>query len=243
MSIHKEWFENWFDTSYYHLLYDHRNDQEAAVFMSNMLGYLKLNPGDKVLDLPCGRGRHAVYLHSKGLEVVGADISKNSILKAKEKYSRDGLTFEIHDMRTPLQSKYHAIFNLFTSFGYFSSMKDNLTVLKNFKYGLMPNGKIIIDFLNLNQVAKNLTPLQIIEKDAVRFEIRKHISDGFVNKDILIHHQGKSQQYRERVQALDLNTFEHMVQKTDLQLEQVFGSYQLDPFEKENSERLILVLS
>ena len=139
--------------------------------MSNMLKYLQLNKGDRVLDLPCGKGRHAVFLHSQGLEVIGADISKNSILEASERYARKGLSFEIHDMRTPLQGRYHAIFNLFTSFGYFSSLDESLKVLKNFKIGLKQGGRLIIDFLNVDYVAKQLVPVQIVEKNDVRFEI------------------------------------------------------------------------
>ena len=90
-----EWFEHWFDTSYYHLLYDHRNDEEAEFFMKNLLDHLDLQPGNRILDLPCGKGRHAVFLHSQGFDVVGADISENSIKEAKN-LENEQLHFDIY---------------------------------------------------------------------------------------------------------------------------------------------------
>ena len=78
MEKEKEWFENWFDTSFYHILYDYRNDDEARVFMSNLTNYLELKSGDTVLDLPCGKGRHSLYLNKIGFDTTGADISENS---------------------------------------------------------------------------------------------------------------------------------------------------------------------
>ena len=65
----KEWFGEWFDTVYYHILYSHRDHQEAEVFLDNLTAFLQMKAGDSVLDLPCGKGRHASYLHAKGFAV------------------------------------------------------------------------------------------------------------------------------------------------------------------------------
>ena len=75
MQKEKEWFEHWFDTPFYHILYDYRNDDEARYFMGNLVDYLKLSKGDKILDLPCGKGRHALFLYEKGFKTTGADLS------------------------------------------------------------------------------------------------------------------------------------------------------------------------
>jgi 2-polyprenyl-3-methyl-5-hydroxy-6-metoxy-1,4-benzoquinol methylase len=79
-----EWFENWFDSEYYHLLYDNRNHEEADLFVSNLLAFLKLPKGAKVMDLACGKGRHSYFLNASGLDVLGVDLSSNSISEAKE---------------------------------------------------------------------------------------------------------------------------------------------------------------
>ncbi|MBW8050360.1 MAG: methyltransferase domain-containing protein [Cytophagales bacterium] len=73
------WYNKWFNSPYYHLLYKHRDEDEAKLFIDNLEDYLQLKPGDKILDMPCGRGRHAVYLNKKGYDVTGIDLSEENI--------------------------------------------------------------------------------------------------------------------------------------------------------------------
>lgn len=70
----QNWFASWFDTPYYHILYKERNYREAQIFMDNLTHYLNLPEKAKVLDLACGKGRHAIYLNQLGFEVIGADL-------------------------------------------------------------------------------------------------------------------------------------------------------------------------
>ena len=79
----KEWFEEWFDTSYYHTLYKHRNDEEAAQFIERIVAELPLKTGAHVLDLACGKGRHSITLNKLGFNVLGVDLAANSIDKAQ----------------------------------------------------------------------------------------------------------------------------------------------------------------
>jgi 2-polyprenyl-3-methyl-5-hydroxy-6-metoxy-1,4-benzoquinol methylase len=59
----KEWFSEWFDSPYYHVLYHNRDDREAQFFLDNLVNKLHITPGLKVADLACGKGRHAIYLN------------------------------------------------------------------------------------------------------------------------------------------------------------------------------------
>ena len=49
------WFESWFNTPYYHILYKDRNDSEAQLFMDNLVHYLNLPEQGTILDLACGK--------------------------------------------------------------------------------------------------------------------------------------------------------------------------------------------
>ncbi len=241
MKKEKEWFENWFDTSYYHILYDYRNDDEARLFMNNLVNFLKLPKGSKILDLPCGKGRHSLFLNELGFETTGADLSTNSIEHAK-KFEKQGLSFQIHDMREPLNGNYDAIFNLFTSFGYFDQETTNIKVLKNFKKSLRPGGHIVVDFLNLDKVVRELIPKQHFSKKGVDFTIRKSVSDGFIIKKIEVNADQNTHHYLERVQALDLDKFKYLAAFAGLEIQAVFGDYELNPFDALKSDRLILVM-
>ena len=118
------WYASWFDTPYYHILYKDRDHEEAQLFIDNLNQYLNIAEDAKVLDLACGRGRHSIYLNKLGHNVIGADLSANSINYAKQ-YENENLKFVVHDMREPFVEKFDTILNLFTSFGYFPNEKDN----------------------------------------------------------------------------------------------------------------------
>jgi len=141
------WYSSWFDTPYYHILYKDRNDAEAQVFMDNLTHYLNLPEEAKILDLACGKGRHSIYLNQLGYDVTGTDLSENSIAEAS-KSSNEKLHFKVHDMRLPFEEKYDAVFNLFTSFGYFDNDEDNFKTLSAIKESLTEYGFAVIDFLN-----------------------------------------------------------------------------------------------
>ncbi len=241
MTKKTEWFQDWFDTSYYHTLYNHRNDDEARFFMKNLITFLKLKKDNKILDLPCGKGRHALFLNEQGFDVVGADLSSNSILAAKN-YENDTLYFYTHDMRNAVEGKYDAIFNLFTSFGYFNDELTNVLVLKNFKKAVNLNGHIIIDFLNIKKIEKELIPKEEITKSGVTFLIKKSITNQFLVKDIFFNADDKKHHFTEKVQCLDLDKFKDFALRANLKVQNVFGDYSLNPFDENKSDRLILIL-
>jgi len=236
-----DWFEYWFDTPYYHILYNHRNDSEAKFFMRNLRSFLQLKKGETILDLPCGKGRHAIFLNTQGFDVTGADLSSNSITAAK-KYENKTLRFSVHDMRDSLFKKYHAIFNLFTSFGYFDDEETNENVLKKMKAGLLPNGHIVIDFLNIKKVESELIAEETIIKSDIHFLIKRHISEGLLIKNIYFEADGKQHHYTEKVQCLDLSKMETFAKNANLNIKHVFGDYNLTSFNPKTSNRLILIL-
>ena len=236
-----EWFQDWFNTTYYHLLYDYRNEEEAEYFMSNLLKFLNLKASDTILDLPCGRGRHSLFLNAQGHRVVGADISENSIAHARH-FENQSLRFMIHDMRDPLKERFNAIFNLFTSFGYFENEETNERVLKNFRQGLQKNGHVVIDFFNLAKVRAELIPSQELVKQGVEYKIKKRITDQFIIKEIEVTDGDNKYNFREKVQALDLEKFERYSRGARLKIVKIFGDYSLNDFDPHISDRLILVM-
>ena len=151
----ENWYASWFDTPYYHILYKDRNYREAQIFMDNLTHYLNLPEKAKVLDLACGKGRHSIYLNQLGYDVIGADLSENSIAEAN-KNANETLHFVVHDKREPFDQKFDAIFNLFTSFGYFEKEEDDIKTLMAIKESLSEYGFAVIDFMNAQQVIDSL---------------------------------------------------------------------------------------
>lgn len=236
------WYASWFNTPYYHILYKDRNHREAAVFMNSLTSHLNLKKNDSILDLACGRGRHAKYLYRQGFDVTAVDLSEESIEYAKQ-FEKPRLHFEVHDMCLPYPEQFNAVFNLFTSFGYFENEIDNLRTIKAIKAELKPSGHAVIDFLNTELAIKNLVPSEKKTVGDIVFNIEKYVEEGYIVKNIRFDDEGKDYFYTERVKALTLQDFEAYFKEAGITLKNVFGSYKLEDFNKETSERLILIFS
>ena len=234
------WFASWFDTPYYHILYKDRDYEEAQQFMDNLTHYLKLPEEAKILDLACGKGRHSIYLNSLGFDVTGSDLSENSIKEAS-KDANDTLHFKVHDMRDSFEEKYDAIFNLFTSFGYFENDADNLKTLISIKESLTEYGFAVIDFMNVDFVINNLVPSEIKTVEGIDFHIKRYVKDNHIFKEIDFEDKGEKFHFTEKVQALRLADFEAMMEEAGIFLLDVFGDYKLRTFYKNQSERLIMI--
>ena len=234
------WFASWFDTPYYHILYKDRDCTEARAFMDTLTNYLNLPEDAKILDLACGKGRHSIYLNELGYDVTGADLSENSIAAAS-KFSNEKLHFKVHDMREPFDEKFDAIFNLFTSFGYFENDEDNFTTLKAIHNSLSEYGFAVIDFMNVDYVLKNLVAEQTKTIEGIEFHIKKYLKDNHIIKEINFEDKGKAFHYTEKVRALTLEDFEVMMEKAGIDLLDIFGDYKLHKFHKNESERLIMI--
>lgn len=241
MNKNKDWFESWFDTSYYYILYTHRDYSEAQKFIQNITAVLNLKKDDILLDLGCGKGRHAIYLNSLGFNVVGADLSKNSIQYAKQ-FENKSLKFIEHDMRKPLKSTYNAIFNLFTSFGFFEDDNEDIAVLQHIKNALKPNGVAVIDFMNVEKVISNLVPEETQTIKGITFKIRRYVQHDFIVKEINFDADGKHHTYYEKVKILDLPKIKKYLNAVNFKIKHIFGNYQLENFNQKTSDRLILVL-
>ncbi|QOD61482.1 class I SAM-dependent methyltransferase [Polaribacter haliotis] len=235
----KDWFTEWFNTSYYHILYKDRNDSDAQLFMKNITEFLALPKSTHILDLPCGKGRHSVFLNSLGYKVTGGDLSKNSIEFAKQ-FENDTLNFEVHDMRKPFNNNYDSVFNLFTSFGYFEDDAEDILILKNIKNGLSKDGYFVFDFLNANKVKANLVTEETKIVDDITFNIKREITNGFILKQISFFADGKKHSYTERVKFLDLEKMTSYLNKVGFTIKNVFGDYSLNDFDPKTSNRLIL---
>jgi SAM-dependent methyltransferase len=236
-----DWFAEWFNTPYYHILYKNRDDKEAQEFITNLLKYLALPVKSKILDLACGKGRHSIFLNKLGYNVTGVDLAPKSIEYAKE-YETDHLKFYVGDMRKPnFPNHFNVIFNLFTSFGYFSDDIDNLKVYQSIFEQLLYKGIFVMDFMNVSLAMDKLIEQEDKEIDGILFHLHRKIENGFIVKDIKFQDKGKNFHFQERVRTFNLDYFENLGKKVGFSLKKVFGDYQLQLFNEKHSPRLILI--
>src|SRR5437667_531446 len=79
-----EWFEQWFGEEY-HALYPHRDDEDARRAVALIRRVVPWGPRDRILDLACGPGRHAAELTRWSSRVVGFDLSRAMLRRARER--------------------------------------------------------------------------------------------------------------------------------------------------------------
>ncbi len=237
------WFETWFDTPYYHILYKDRDFAEAENFISLLTADLHLPENSRIIDLACGKGRHSVFLNKLGYNVLGLDLSKESIFHNKQ-FQTSTLKFEVHDMRKEIYpnisaEKADAVFNLFTSFGYFENEKDDKKVFRSVRNVLKENGFFVLDFLNEKWVKNTLVPEYVSTKEGIDFHIRKRIENQHIIKDINFKDKGKDFHFFEKVKLHTLKEIGEYAEETGFERVKIWGDYELNDFDEENSPRCI----
>ncbi len=147
-----DWYDGFFEDDYLDhvaLQFEAERTEREAGFVSEALG---IEPGTRVLDLACGHGRIALELARRGFRVTGLDLSPRSLRIARDAAEREGLDVEwVHaDMREiPAGAEFDAIYNVFTSFGYFTEEEENQRVLQGVARALRPRGSFLIDINNV----------------------------------------------------------------------------------------------
>jgi SAM-dependent methyltransferase len=107
---------------------------------------LALPSGARILDVPCGQGRHAHLLAEAGFRVDGLDYSRFLLDRAKERGTGPSLHYTRGDMRKlPARwtGRFDAVVNLFTSFGFFTDPVDDARVIAEIGRVLRPDGVFV----------------------------------------------------------------------------------------------------
>ena len=236
-----DWYVDWFDSPYYDLLYRNRNEEEAKLFMQKLVDFLQPPPKTKILDIPCGKGRHSIFLNSLGFAVHGMDLSYKNI-HAANSFTNESLQFSKHDIRNNISfNQFDWVINLFTSLGYFEDENDNRKAISNLLGSLKKGGYLVIDFFNEFKVRKDLPQFSSDETGGIKFNIRKKAEGKFALKEIEVTDGEIKYHFTEKVQLLSLSDFMRFVKPEEAELRYCFGNYLLCPFEPKRSERLIMI--
>jgi len=155
------WFEDErFWTTWYPYMFTAERFDSAASEVDQLLALVGLESGS-VLDLACGPGRHAIELSKRGFRVTGVDRSPFLLSKAKERAREAEVDVEWveEDMRSfERQGAFDLAINMFTAFGYFDDKSEDLEVLKRLQHSLVQGGRLVVDIISKEWLAKNFLP-------------------------------------------------------------------------------------
>ncbi len=239
-----EWYRDWFSSPYYEILYFRRDQEEARRFIEKLIQNLQPAPGSTMLDVACGKGRFSKCLAERGFDVTGIDLSEPFIEEAK-KFETETLHFFLHDMRMPFSINYFDYaFNFFTSFGYFRTMREDDNAARTVAQSLKIGGIFVIDYLNAHYTEDHLVKEEEKMIEGVKFTISRWCDDKHFFKQIRIEdnkHLGSKQIFTERVAKFSLGDFTDMLAYQGMQVQNVFGDYELGQYDIRRSPRMIII--
>lgn len=237
------WYQDWFNSAFYHKLYFERDGEEAKAFIHRLAGHLQPEPGSRMLDVACGRGRHSRILASQGYDVTGIDLASASI-EAAQQYQADHLRFFLHDIRLPFWVNYFDYaFNFFTGFGYFKTQREHTNAIRTIAGSLKPGGIFVIDYLNTHFAEERLVHNEVKQIGTTTYEIHRWDDETHFYKKITVTDPSLLQPYTctEKVAKFSLGDFTDLLSYQSLQVQEVFGDYQLQPYDTKKTPRLILL--
>ena len=238
------WYEEWFDRDEYELVYSTRDEREAEPII-DLLERVAAPPlHATILDVGCGRGRHARSLARRGYQVTGVDLSERALEKARQLTALEDLQvhFQQGDMREPVcQACFDGVVNLFTAFGYFEDEADHGRAIDAMATALRPGGWFLQDFLNASFVADTLIPEDTRREGDLELTQRRWLSNGRINKEITIHRCGttNTHTFHESVRLFTLPDLQALYTGAGLDLVHTFGDYEGNAHTP-SSPRLIL---
>ncbi len=240
--IAEDWFHQSFD-SLYPIIYEHRTVEAARPESLFAIEQTRLGPGDHVLDLACGGGRHMAHLMGVARHLVGLDYSPH-LLSAAQETLGPGAKLVRADMRhQPFENAFDAVMNFFTSFGYFQTPEENLAVVHGIATALRPKGRFFIDYLNRAWAENNLQPETGRNVQGFEISERRWIDKAHhrVNKTTVVSKNGREvSDTGESVQLYTQQEFVELLSTGGLKVDRVFGNYDGVP-SSDQQPRMIMV--
>ncbi|MEU1372468.1 class I SAM-dependent methyltransferase [Streptomyces triculaminicus] len=176
------WYENdglW--SGFAEFMFSPRRAAEAAenVAFSPLLAF---PAGSRVLDLCCGPGLYLVPLARQGYAVTGVDLSAAMLERAKEACAAAGTSaglVEADMAEFARPAAFDVVINMYTSFGYFADPEKNLQVLRNAHASLAPGGRLLIDVLGKEVLARRVGRPQVVDLPGATVLLRDTVLDDF----------------------------------------------------------------
>lgn len=229
------WFEKSFGTLY-PLIYRHRSRSQAEPEAAFAVRVLDLRPGDPVLDLASGEGRHLVTLRRLGLRAFGADLSQSLVETAGEA----GLPVVRADMRAlPFRRCFRAVLSFFTSFGYFDSDGENLSVLDQIATCLEPGGRLLLDLPNRALLEESLVPHSEKEQEGYRIIEDRSLEGDRMVKRIQLKGGSGEQDFVESVRLFRPDEIRSGLLAAGLEPDRFYGAFDGSEFEASSGRMIV----
>ncbi len=171
------------------------SEADAESEVGWILGHVRAPAGARILDAPCGFGRHSLALARRGFDVTGVDLSETELRRAKERAAAAGLPLQLvrQDMRDmEFSGEFDLALNLFSSIGFFTDDEDRL-LLDRFCTALRPGGAFVLDTRNRDFFIHDVTPEETVRlpEGTIRVKNRMDVRTSRVQQDWWLEDQNR----------------------------------------------------
>lgn len=214
---------------YKDILTEERTQKEVNFILKTV----KLKRGSKILDIPCGFGRHSIELAKRGYDVTGQDINGYFLDLARRSAKKHDVSprFLKADMRKiDFENEFDLVLNLFTSIGYFEKEDDDILFLREASKSLKKGGKLLVDTVNRERVLgdymkKSWSELQ--DGTIILFERKfDQVSGTSYEQRIVIDKAGRRKRISIVLRLYALSELISLVERSGFKFESVFGDFE-----------------
>lgn len=174
----------------------------APVEVDAILGWVDAEPGDRVLDLACGTGRHALELAGRGYEVTGVDRTAAYLEEARERAEERGVAVDWReaDMREfERPGGFELALLLYSSLGYFEAPEEDRRLLESVAESLVPGGEVVVEVVGEEVVADGFVEENWRQLDDGRIVLAERSVEGdwerLTNRWTVVDQQGGRETY------------------------------------------------
>jgi SAM-dependent methyltransferase len=231
-----EWWENFFQgmiADLWRVAVPAEHTRAEVDFLERLF---QVPPGSRVLDVPCGQGRHALELASRGYQVTGVDYAPAFLEEARSRASERGLeiAWERRDMRAlTWQEEFDAVFCLGGSFGYFTD-EGNAAFVSSVARALKPGGRFALDatrvaeFIFPRHRDREWTPI----RDFLFLEENHYDpAQGRMMTEYTVVRDGKTEKRSDSVRIYTYREIDRLLEDAGFGKREAFGSFDREPYQ------------
>lgn len=242
----KPWFENErFWVEFGRFMFTPERLAGTPAEADALVKLLRIKPGERVLDLGCGPGRFSHEFARRGHPVTGVDRNRRYLATARRLARKERLDVELvlADMRGFVRARaFDVTLSMYTTFGYFEDPKDDRRVLAHVLRSLRPGGRLVIDTLGKEVLARKFLPQAWNEQNgALVLERRELDSDwGYITTHVTIVRDGRRFEYRFRVRLYSGPELKRLLRDVGFSRVRLYGALDGSPYDRK-ATRLVAV--
>lgn len=230
--------------------------EEQARSLKAVLDRFGVPEGGRILDVPCGIGRHSTRLAKMGYRVVGLDLSPAYVRRAQElargEAVSDRVQYRVGDMRdlghalAEDERPFDAALNLWTSLGYYGDDTD-LAILRGYRDQVRPGGLLVLFIVNRDWIVRHFDPQEFEEfGDLVHIEDRHLDLDAswMRNRWRFFRRKGEDLEGIATIavehRVYSLHELRSQFERASWKVEAAFGGYGMEPVTTDSPSLLVI---